>query len=187
MGLKQLFSGPELHFAILWIEPLWDWNHAGHTTFISIKYLWIEPLWDWNVNPLSHLILTLDFESNHCGIETISQRRLVPGWSRFESNHCGIETRIPGPKRNCLKAFESNHCGIETWRGFYTILPALTLNRTIVGLKPSCLNSLYTIAMLWIEPLWDWNLQFLLVLQSVISLWIEPLWDWNINGWLADK
>ena len=53
--------------------------------------------------------------------------------------------------------FESNHCGIET----------LLENELCVSIR------------IWIEPLWDWNINELTANIFILPIWIEPLWDWN--------
>ena len=122
-------------------------------------------------------------QSNHYGIETGSLRKRVFFKNLLQSNHYGIETGWT-PQTWCrqhqarcnrtimvlklidekIKGFivdelQSNHYGIETGMSVIT--------------KPTSL-------VVAIEPLWYWNLGFMLRRALLIRLVaIEPLWYWN--------
>ena len=40
-------------------------------------------------------------------------------------------------------------------------------------------NGITCIANVWIEPLWNWNMDWLVATLHHLGVWIEPLWNWN--------
>jgi len=58
--------------------------------------------------------LTVPFQSNHTGIETIARKDFIIDDFNFQSNHTGIETESPYFHLELFDIFQSNHTGIET-------------------------------------------------------------------------
>ena len=121
--------------------------------------VWIEPLWDWNG------IISVD--QIFCDCVWIE-----PLWdwnteAHFNASRLGTV---------CIDPFwDWNWFG-----GRLLIWASLSLNRTIVGLKPwfGWITGADGYGV-WIEPLWDWNADYRDDLVFDANVWIEPLWDWN--------
>ena len=81
--------------------------------------------------------------------------------------------------RRCDMGFELNLYGIEISNFDYVTFSEIVWIEPLWNWNIITLSAFNTILRVWIEPLWNWNFPKLQGLWNPESVWIEPLWNWN--------
>ena len=143
---------------LILIEPYWNWNIDGSTTFVltcsnfNRTILELKRRRDWNINSR------------------------LPNFNRtiLELKRGGWEDR---PK-DCFY-FNRTILELKPQEPFAQIPPLSHFNRTILELKLTLAGRHGRRDSILIEPYWNWNTEEQHSWLSHLSILIEPYWNWN--------
>ena len=118
------------------IEPYWNWNSRPRILRTRQEFLSIEPYWNWNNSNQCLCFARLASQSNLIGIETSSQQHKAIFWYFSQSNLIGIETRNSTSRSGTGTLSIEPYWNWNWLRGECLGQSSLTLNRTLLELKP---------------------------------------------------
>ena len=117
----------------------------------------IRTIVGWKLNTGDCFEFFIQFDPNHCGMETTSVSVGFDYCVVFDPNHCGMET-LNLPETVAVTLFDPNHCGMETCGCGARSCTCAGLIRTIVGWKLRLLTILRSHNICLIRTIVGWKL-----------------------------